>query len=179
MVRFAQLVVSMVVVLGALVSFAGPAGAAPTDPVAGLIAAGVPVDVAVQAASARPVAAGQVVNIANPTIGNPGARVDGIIDRRAQTITVVQRWLEYEPSRLKVGWVNLRTGRSGISGLPNKVPGVVDGRYPTFDRAGTLPTGSGPVLLVVYGRLPGFVGLIGLSPEAYGIFTPTVRLLQV
>ncbi len=183
MYRFAKVLVSAGVVVGALVSFAAPAQAAPVNPVVGLIAAGVPVEVVAQAAAlARPAAAGQVVPITRS--GNPGVGVDAVIDHRRKTITVIQRWLEYEQSRLSVGWVNLATGRSGVAGLPLKLPGYIPGsprtpRNRTLDRAGVLPTGPGPVLIVVYGEVPGETALIGLSSEAYGYLTPAVRLLQV
>ncbi|WP_037163583.1 hypothetical protein [Rhodococcoides fascians] len=152
----------------------------PVDPVAALQAVGVPADVAGLAAVATPVANGvDTVNLANRTGGFPGAKVDAIIDHPARQITVVQRWLDYQPSDLRVGWVNLSTGRAGLTGLPNAVPGTLDGIYPAIDRTAVLPTGAGPVLLVVYGRVPGWTGLIPLAPEYFGYLTPAVTVLGV
>ncbi|WP_072803467.1 hypothetical protein [Rhodococcoides yunnanense] len=152
----------------------------PVDPVAALTSVGVPAEVAALAAHAVPVVGGvDTVNLANPRGGFPGSQVDAIIDHPARNVTVVQRWLEYEPSRLQVGWVNLGTGRAGITDLPGSAPGTIDGLYPTIDRTGVLPTGTGPVVVVVYGQIPGWSGLIPLAPEYFGYLTPAVALLQV
>ncbi|KQR97329.1 hypothetical protein ASG12_15400 [Williamsia sp. Leaf354] len=171
---FAALLLTGVGAAGAI----GVAHADTVEPVSRLIAAGVPADVAVLAPFATP-AAGQTINLNNR--GNPGQNIDAVIDHDRATITVIQRWLQYERSRLTVGWVNLATGRSGVTGLPRALPGrtAPPASYPTVDRAVDLPTGRGPVAIVVYGEIPGEVGLIGLSSEAYGYLTPIVRLLQV
>lgn len=170
----ATLLVAAVSTTGAV----GSAHADPVEPVARLIAAGVPADVAVLAPFATPAAATATVGLRSG--GFPGTGVDAVIDHQRRTITVIQRWLDYQPSRLSVGWVNLANGRSGVTKfgltLPGKVPGTP---YPTLDRAALLPTGAGPVAIVVYGEVPGTVALIGLSSEAYGYLTPIVRLLQV
>ncbi|RRQ29239.1 hypothetical protein DK926_04990 [Rhodococcus sp. Eu-32] len=56
-------------------------------------------------------------------------RGDAVVDHAAQRVTVTLGG----PS-VHIGWANLRTGDAGIS-----------------DRAGVLPTGAGPVVIVVYG----------------------------
>lgn len=170
-------VIAVLVGFGAgSVANAGPQ----VDPVAALQSAGVPAEVAALAAHAAPVAVGvDTVNLANPKGGFPGSQVDAVVDHSARNVTVAQRWLEYEPSQLQVGWVNLRTGHSGIADLPDSTPGTIDGLYPTTDRTGVLPTGAGPVVVVVYGRVPGWTGLLPLAPEYLGYLTPAVALLQV
>lgn len=158
------------------VAHANPA----VDPVSALRSAGVPAEIAALATAPTPVAGTvDTVNLAHPTGGFPGSRVDAVIDHSARSITVVQRWLEYEPSELHAGWVNLRTGQSGITEFLGTAPGTIDGLYPTIDRTAVLPTGSGPVVVMVYGRIPGWSGLIPLAPEYFGILTPAVALIQV
>lgn len=134
------------------------AQAAPTvNPVAALVAAGVPANVAATAASATPVAQGtQQINLANAGNGNPGMRVDALIDHGRHTVTVIQRGL-YERSQLTAAAVNLSTGKVVTTGLPTSVPnGPVN--YP--DRVGVLATGAGPVIVVVYGPTPPQTSLI-------------------
>ncbi|MCX6469505.1 MAG: hypothetical protein NTW76_09350 [Corynebacteriales bacterium] len=152
----------------------GTAQAAPAvDPVAGLIAAGVPAPIAAAAAGATPVAAGvEQFTLANPGNGNPGQQVDARIDHNRKTITVLQRFI-IERSQLTAAWVNLRTGASGVTGLPRSVPSPDPLSYP--DRAAVLPTGGGPVVFVVYGPTPSQTGLI---PRLDYIF-PVGRLAQV
>jgi hypothetical protein len=159
----------------------GPAQAAPpVDVAAALRSAGVPGDIAALAVTTKHSAdTADTINIAHPNGGFPGTRVDAVIDHRRQSVTVIQRDLSFEKSRLQVGWVNLRTGRAGVNGFPNAVPGVLDGRYPTVDRTCVLPTGAGPVALIVYGRLPGWTGLIPLAPEYFGYFTPAPAFVTV
>ncbi|GAA2053568.1 hypothetical protein [Williamsia deligens] len=113
--------------------------------------------VGVTTATAAPAAAAtQVVNLANPGNGNPGMRVDAVIDHGRGTVTVLQRFMS-ERSRLTAAWVNLRTGASGRTGLPEARPAT----YPSYpDRAAVLPTGTGPVVVVVYGPTPSQTGLI-------------------
>lgn len=89
--------------------------------------------------------------------GNPGQRVDAVVDHGRGTVTVLQRFL-VEPSQLTVTWVNLRTGAAGRSGLPDRVAPANPLDYP--DRGVTLRTGAGPVVLVVYGPFPAQEGLI-------------------
>ncbi|GAA1899343.1 hypothetical protein [Williamsia serinedens] len=89
--------------------------------------------------------------------GNPGQRVDAVIDHGRGTVTVLQRFL-LEPSRLTVAWVNLRTGASGTTGLPDRVAPANPLDYP--DRGVVLRTGAGPVALVVFGPFPPQTGLI-------------------
>jgi len=176
-VVFASVVVS-------LVGTAAVAEAAPAqvDPVQQLVAAGVPEAVARQAADAHPAAAGDVVTISHPGYQYrfPGTQVDAVLDREHGTVRVLQRWLGNGiASQLSVGWVNLATGRSGITGLPESVP-IADPMYANYsDRAATLGTGSGPVAIVVWGRIPAWTGLIPAAPEYFGILTPAGSLLQV
>jgi hypothetical protein len=89
--------------------------------------------------------------------GNPGQRVDAVVDHGRGTVTVLQRFL-IEPSRLTVAWVNLRTGASGRTGLPDRVAPTNPLDYP--DRGVTLRTGTGPVVVVVFGPYPPQTGLI-------------------
>ncbi len=89
--------------------------------------------------------------------GNPGQRVDAVVDHGRGTITVLQRFL-IQPSQLTVAWVNLRTGATGSTGLPDRVPPANPRDYP--DRGAVLRTGPGPVGLVVYGPFPPQTGLI-------------------
>ncbi|MGU3292142.1 hypothetical protein [Williamsia sp. M5A3_1d] len=169
---------AMLLAAASTVGAVGVAHADPIEPVSRLISAGVPADVAVLAPFATPVAAGDTVRLSSG--GFPGIGVDAVIDHQRKTITVIQRWLDYQPSRLSVGWVNLANGRSGLSKFTRTLPGKVPGTsYPSLDRAALLPTGGGPVAIVVFGEVPGTVALIGLSSEAYGYLTPLVRLLQV
>ncbi|SNT39688.1 hypothetical protein [Rhodococcoides kyotonense] len=110
--RAASVIVAAVIAV--LVGFGvGSVGHAspPVDPVSALQAAGVPTEVAVLAA--------------HPTVVAGG--VDAVIDRSAPSVTDV-------PTAVQVGWVNLRTGDSGVS-----------------DGAEQLVTGAGPVVVVVYG----------------------------
>lgn len=160
------------------------AQAEPTvDPVSALVEAGVPTDIA-ESVDLQQAAASEVVTIAHPGYTNRfiGTQVDAAIDRDAGTVTVLQRNLAHEASQLRVGWVNLSNGKSGISGLPDAVDRV-DWEYgvpvPTVDRAATLPTGGGPVALVVFGSIPGWTGLIPLAPEYFGILTPAGTVLNV
>ncbi|WP_328857540.1 hypothetical protein OG579_21085 [Williamsia herbipolensis] len=172
------MVAALLVAAAGSAAAVGSAHADPVEPVSRLIAAGVPVDVAVLVPFAAPAAATATVPLSSG--GFPGVGLDAVIDRQAGTVTVIQRWLDYQPSRLTVGWVNLANGRSGVSTFSRTLPGKVPGTsYPTLDRAALLRTGTGPVAIVVYGEVPGTVALIGLSSEAYGYLTPIVRLLQV
>lgn len=158
-----------------------PAEAAPpVDVVGTLTRAGVPADVAATAVTATPAAALDTVNIVNPRGGFLGNKIDARIDHPRGTVTVIQRYMENEKSQLSVAWVNLRNGRSGVSGFPNVVPS--DQRptgYPTTDRTAVLNTGAGPVLILVYGRVPSETSLIPLNPEAFGYLTPAPRVLTV
>ncbi|MBY6414772.1 hypothetical protein HQ346_24540 [Rhodococcus sp. BP-252] len=92
------------------------------DPVSALQEAGVPTEVAVLAAQPTLVAGG-VDTVSFESRG------DAVVDHAAQRVTVTLGG----PS-VHIGWANLRTGDAGIS-----------------DRAGVLPTGAGPVVIVVYG----------------------------
>ncbi|MDG3012441.1 hypothetical protein G4X40_20070 [Rhodococcus sp. D2-41] len=165
---------------------AGTAQAAPAttqiDPVQGLIAAGVPAQVARQAAVVKPASADGVVPIAHPgrQFSFPGTEVDAVVDPEQGSVTVVQRWLS-GPSGLSVGWTNLGNGRSGVTGLSDVVPVPDDIHYGSAyaDHAATLATGGGHVALVVWGQIPGWTGLIPLAPEYFGIMTPSAALLRV
>ena len=174
MKSFSLMLATAAVAIGTSVLGGGVAQAAPAvDPVRSLISAGVPAPVAAAAATATPVAAStDEINLANPTSGNPGLRVDARIDHTRKTITVIQRGI-IERSQLTAAWVNLRTGASGVTGLPQSVPSPNPLNYP--DRVAVLPTGAGPVVLVVYGPTPSQTGLI---PQLNYIL-PRVRLIQV
>lgn len=164
----------------------GVAHAAPAivqvDPVQGLIDAGVPAEVARHAVVARPAEAAEVVSIAHPgqQFSFPGTSVDALIDHANGKVTVVQRWLS-GPSGLSVGWINLSNRKSGITGLPDLVPQPDDIHYGSTyaDRAATISTGQGNVALVVWGRIPGWTGLIPLAPEYFGILTPSGAFVHV
>ncbi|MBJ7291378.1 hypothetical protein [Williamsia sp.] len=174
MKRLSLMLATAAVAIGTSVLGVGVAQAAPgVDPVASLAAAGVPAPIAAAAATATPVAASaEEINLANPTAGNPGLQVDARIDHTRKTIAVIQRGI-IERSQLTAAWVNLRTGASGVTGLPQSVPSTDPRSYP--DRVGVLPTGAGPVILVVYGPTPSQTGLI---PQLNYIL-PRVRLIQV
>ncbi|MGC4932241.1 hypothetical protein ACLQ3C_00945 [Gordonia sp. DT30] len=150
---------------------ASAAPGAPVDPVSTLIRAGTPPEVAAAANSAQRVAGAHPVNIANPGRGFPGGTVDAVVDTGRHDVTVIQRWLD-EPSRLQIAWVNVANGRSGVTGLPNRVtePDPVLGTR--VDRTATLPTGAGSTLVVVWGRVPGWTGLIPAAPEYFGYLAP-------
>ncbi|GAC66848.1 hypothetical protein [Gordonia soli] len=152
-------VVAVAISISAVAFGVSPAHAAPTtDPAARLVAAGVPASIAETATSARPVAADvEQINLANPRNGNPGMKVDAVIDHRRATITVIQRDL-IEPSALTTAWVNLRTGAAGRIELSGSAAGNRPLGYP--DRVGVVHTGAGPVILVVYGSTPPQTGLI-------------------
>lgn len=125
---------------------------------------------------------GEVVTIAHPgqQYSFPGTQVDAVLDHERGTVQVLQRWLGNGiASELKVGWVNLSNGRSGITGLPDSSP-IADPMYGGYsDRTATLDTGAGQLAIVVWGRIPGWTGLIPLAPEYFGIMTPSMALLRV
>ncbi|WP_081622633.1 hypothetical protein [Jongsikchunia kroppenstedtii] len=175
--KFGILIALVGMMLGCFVG-AGTAQAAPKPDVeAALVAAGVPAGVASQTLRATPAATGQVVNITHPNGGFPGSTVDAVINHDTKNVTVIQRW-NSSASGLSVGWVNLSTGGSGISGFPDKLARPdLGGNY--WDWATTLPTGPGPVALVVWGRVPSWTGLIPAAPEYFGILTPGGALLTV
>ena len=122
-------------------------------------------------------AATQTINIVNPgqASAHPGWQVDAEIDDARHTVTVVQRGL-YDPSRLTVRWVNLRTGRTGSTGLP----GLRQNPLPAYpDRYAVLPTGAGNVIISVSGRVPGGTGLFPTGSESLGFMPPTSVLLNI
>ena len=103
-------------------------------------------------------AATRTVNLANPgtSLSQPGRQVDAVIDYDRTTITVVHRGWQ-TPSRVTARWINLRTGRTGTTGLP----GLRLGPSPDkSDRFAVLPTGPGPVLLTVSGEVASTTGLL-------------------
>ncbi|MFZ2238208.1 MAG: hypothetical protein WAV90_01540 [Gordonia amarae] len=155
---------------------AGAAHAAP-DVRTSLIAAGVPADVAGQPLTRKPAAAGQVIHLTNPNVGMPASSIDAVVDHKAKTVQVIQRY-NWKPSQLSVAWVNLSTGASGRSGFPTRIPrpDLSDNYY---DLSTTLRTGPGPVALVVWGMIPGWTGLLSVAPEYFGILTPTGTLVTV
>ncbi|KAA0024950.1 hypothetical protein [Antrihabitans cavernicola] len=182
MQRVRLMFIVLVSLVVSLLGTAGIANAAPAqvDPVQSLIDAGVPANIAQQAGLAHPAAATDVVTIAHPGMrySFPGTQVDAVLDHDKGTVTVIQRWLTV-PSQLSVGWVNLANGKAGVSGLPDTLP-IDDPMYANYsDHAGTIATGNGSVALVVFGRIPGWTGLIPLAPEYFGIMTPSASVVRV
>ncbi|GAB05473.1 hypothetical protein GII30_09505 [Gordonia amarae] len=174
LVLIALLGSALAVIMATGVAQARPA---PTDAKASLIAAGVPAQVVTRAFARTPAATGPVVHLTNPGVGQPAGTVDAVIDHKTKTVQVIQRF-NWRPSQLSVGWVNLSTGASGISGLPNRLPRPdLSPNY--FDSATTLHTGPGPVALVVWGTIPGWTGLMSLAPEYFGVLTPGGGILSV
>lgn len=184
MSKFRGALVAVATVTMSLAGVAGTANATPSqvDPVTQLVAAGVPLDVARQVDGLQPAAATDEVAIGHPGMEHsfPGTEVDAVLDHEHGTTTVIQRWLTAGvPSQLSVGWVNLSTGRAGVSGLPEERPSR-DPLYANYpDRAGTIATGNGNIALVVWGRLPAWTGLLPLAPEYFGIYTPAVKVVTV
>ncbi len=122
-------------------------------------------------------AATRTVNIAYPgtALSYPGQQIDAEIDSGRKTITIVQRSM-YGRSQVTAHWVNTRTGRSGATGLPGfrQLPGAL---YP--DRFAVLPTGPGPVLVWVTGRVEGRTGLIPTGSGSFGFLPPNAKLITV
>ncbi|MGL4306400.1 MAG: hypothetical protein ACRCSF_09620 [Mycobacteriaceae bacterium] len=172
------------------IASATPETSAPVDPVAALTSSGIPGVIARTALTAKAVdipACEYTIHLAGVEEAYFGEDIDAAINQDTNTITIIQRDLGSQPldpglqitSEVKVGWVNLVTGKSGVV-TPDTVTERKDEDSTYLDYTTTFTTDDGPVLLVAWGKVPGYINIFHpLRPEGFGFLPPTPALVLV